>query len=707
VIFGVSIGLQGIYAWVAPISEPPGGPVNKFLDASGNLQYTAGSLHVGGGTTGSLFGLYVEAGNVGIGTSNAYRKLTVAAPSGSTKPFMINTNDYNSVNTGSAFLVEFGAASGNTYSSLSAVSAGGTAWNNLILQPNGASGNVGIGTSNAYRKLTVAAPSGSTMPFMINTSDYNSANTGSAFLVEFGAASGNTYSSLSAVSAGGTARNNLILQPSGASGNVGIGTTVPSSNTKLEVVNNILNDRAARFVFNGTNDATVANGGAIVIQSSDRTAAAKGAIIFGAFDTLGGSRHGAAIESGKDGSAWVGAGESGDYPGYLSFWTRQPGAGNYEVERMHITSTGNVGIGTPAPGVKLDVNGTARINNVLYFAGSPAALAPNWFELGYNNGTTGTGIDFHGGSSLTDYTARIYRLAGDNGEFQIVNAGAGPLNFYTNNASPRMTILANGNVGIGTNAPGTAKTYVYNDGSNVGLYVGNGTPFGQSQIEISSPSSATHIWVVEGGIPVFNVLGGGTVGTAGNITAGGNVCSSGGAKCLNEAYDTAYSAYTIAMQAHERINWIMEHWPSDRNLKKDIISIQDSLGKLKMINGVYFDWKNPDPTRLMPEGRQVGVIAQDVQKVLPEAVSKPEGKDYLAVNYISLIPLVIEGVKELKSDFDERSKDITKLYEMQKNTNLEIDNIKGEVVKNTGSISELKRQYSELLERVKKLEREK
>jgi hypothetical protein len=50
-------------------------------------------------------------------------------------------------------VAEFGGATGNTYSMLGALSAGGTVWNNLILQP---SGNVGIGTTTPTAKLEVA-----------------------------------------------------------------------------------------------------------------------------------------------------------------------------------------------------------------------------------------------------------------------------------------------------------------------------------------------------------------------------------------------------------------------------------------------------------------------------------------------------------------------------------------------------------------------
>lgn len=79
-----------------------------------------------------------------------------------------------------------------------------------------------------------------------------------------------------------------------------------------------------------------------------------------------------------------------------------------------------------------------------------------------------------------------------------------------------------GNIGIGTATPGIAKTYISNPGTNVGLYVGNGIPFGQAQIELDGPP-ATHLWAAENGTNVFNVAAGGSGFFAGNVSAVGTV----------------------------------------------------------------------------------------------------------------------------------------------------------------------------------------
>jgi hypothetical protein len=95
---------------------------------------------------------------------------------------------------------------------------------------------------------------------------------------------------------------------------------------------------------------------------------------------------------------------------------------------------------------------------------------------------------------------------------------------------------------------------------------------------------------------------------------------------------------------------------SDSRLKTDVLPLKDSLEKVSKLRGVYFSWvkSRPEEGLFFDEKRHVGVVAQDVQLVLPEivgTVAHGGNKQYLGVDYPSLIPLLVEAVREL----DERT----------------------------------------------------
>jgi len=76
-----------------------------------------------------------------------------------------------------------------------------------------------------------------------------------------------------------------------------------------------------------------------------------------------------------------------------------------------------------------------------------------------------------------------------------------------------------------------------------------------------------------------------------------------------------------------------------------------SLDKIEKINGVTFDWKPLTEEEIETihsnEGHDVGVIAQEIEAILPELVeTRPNG--YKAVKYEKIVPLLIEAIKELK-----------------------------------------------------------
>lgn len=92
---------------------------------------------------------------------------------------------------------------------------------------------------------------------------------------------------------------------------------------------------------------------------------------------------------------------------------------------------------------------------------------------------------------------------------------------------------------------------------------------------------------------------------------------------------------------------------SDERLKENIYPIDNAVSRVGQIEGVYFDWKTGGD-------RQVGVIAQQVEKVLPEVVSK-DNNSYLSVDYSKLVPLLIEAINEQSSNIKDLEDRISKL----------------------------------------------
>ena len=96
---------------------------------------------------------------------------------------------------------------------------------------------------------------------------------------------------------------------------------------------------------------------------------------------------------------------------------------------------------------------------------------------------------------------------------------------------------------------------------------------------------------------------------------------------------------------------------SDERLKENIIQIPNSLEKIKQIKGVLFNWKEGyDKVHPYGENKDVGVIAQEVQQILPEIVKENVHNQFLGVRYEKLTPLLLEAIKELSKKVEELEK---------------------------------------------------
>jgi len=92
---------------------------------------------------------------------------------------------------------------------------------------------------------------------------------------------------------------------------------------------------------------------------------------------------------------------------------------------------------------------------------------------------------------------------------------------------------------------------------------------------------------------------------------------------------------------------------SDARYKRNVSTVTAPLDTIVGLRGVTFDWdRDAWPAKAFPEGRQIGFIAQEVEKVLPEVVHTDEN-GYKSVEYANVVPVLVEAVKTLKDDNDD------------------------------------------------------
>ena len=91
---------------------------------------------------------------------------------------------------------------------------------------------------------------------------------------------------------------------------------------------------------------------------------------------------------------------------------------------------------------------------------------------------------------------------------------------------------------------------------------------------------------------------------------------------------------------------------SDKRLKDNIKLISTPLDKILKIGGYTFNWNEKQD---MYNGQDIGVIAQEIEKVLPEVVEKRDN-GYKAVKYEKIVPLLIESIKEQQKQIEELKK---------------------------------------------------
>lgn len=128
----------------------------------------------------------------------------------------------------------------------------------------------------------------------------------------------------------------------------------------------------------------------------------------------------------------------------------------------------------------------------------------------------------------------------------------------------------------------------------------------------------------------------GEVNADDKITSQEHICTTGSGKCIKGPIICGTTCISTEGD-------IIAFSTSDKELKNNLIPI-DSSKILSKINGYEYDWND----KTDKEGHSYGVLAQEVQEVMPEAV-RVNSNNYLAVDYEKLIPVLIQEVKSLNN----------------------------------------------------------
>ena len=312
------------------------------------------------------------------------------------------------------------------------------------------------------------------------------------------------------------------------------------------------------------------------------------------------------------------------------------------------TGASNTGIGSQALKTITNAIGTTAIG---YQAGATGA----------NNLTTESQVTLLGaGTALgvtgqTNATAIGYGAAtcgsncvqlGNSSVIQIITAGS--------------YIAGVGAVGSPSYAfAGETNTGVYRPGAGqigfavLGAGVGSVTATGLNGVAIGSttPAAGSFTSLAASGGVTFNGAG---AAISLQPTGAGTVT-------IKPATAGTIDAMAIGQTTPAAATFTSAVYTSDRRLKRDIAPITDGVDRLKSLSPMTFRWNGLAATRgLNDNDRHLGVIAQDVEAVLPEAV-RTGADGYKAVDYAALVVPLIAAVKEQQAEITELRTEVRRL----------------------------------------------
>ncbi|MGE3823592.1 MAG: tail fiber domain-containing protein, partial [Bacteroidia bacterium] len=201
----------------------------------------------------------------------------------------------------------------------------------------------------------------------------------------------------------------------------------------------------------------------------------------------------------------------------------------------------------------------------------------------------------------------------------------------------------------------TALSSFTNDLGNYGGWIPNN---GSGDWQIASNSNATSYSQSTLELRETNFAGAGQQPPRLGFHWGGVVASqiaieSDGTIAIRNNPGTAYEKFKCLTM---RSNGFIE--PSDERLKKNITPIGGALDKIMALQGVTYNWRTDMAVNQgLDDGKQYGLIAQELEKIIPELVDTDK-EGWKAVEYSHLVPVLIEAIKEQQSTIEKQQQTI-------------------------------------------------
>jgi hypothetical protein len=272
------------------------------------------------------------------------------------------------------------------------------------------------------------------------------------------------------------------------------------------------------------------------------------------------------------------------------------------------------------------------------------------------NATTGATLTFSNGV-LSNGKNQVLKLTGNiTTNVNVVIPDSIEKTYIVENATTgafTVTIKTSSGTGFTFGAAEKTHAILYSDGTNFVEVINNTN----NLQDISDLSNANNNFIVGDGTN-FVVESGATARTSIGLGTSDNVEFNEG-QLDSLGVGTAASGTTGEIRA---TNDVTAFYSSDVALKENITNIPNPLEALKKLNGVLFDWKKSYIDERGGEDgyfvrkKDVGVIAQEVEKVLPEAVAQ-RSDGVKAVKYDRLTCLLIEAVKVLSDKVEKLNKE--------------------------------------------------